>query len=80
MQCRVCYAPTTGKKYCSPKCEKKAWKLRNREKYLLGKRKYQFENKEKVREYNRIWADANPDKVKIYNASYKRRHNVEREA
>lgn len=68
--CRVCQKPTKRPKYCSDACQKKAWKLRNRDRYLAGKREYRGKNKSKSRGYLRLWRAANPDKVKQYRKKY----------
>lgn len=73
MKCKVCGKLTERPKYCSDKCQKKAWKLYNREKYLAGKRKYRRRKKTEILEYNRVWRKANPEKIKSYNL--KRRKN-----
>jgi hypothetical protein len=75
MKCKVCGEPTTRPKFCSDKCQKKAWKLYNRQDYLTGKLKYRREHKEQILEYKRLWRVANPEKVKSYNLDYKRRQN-----
>lgn len=53
IKCRVCGNPTNREKYCSDSCQRKAWKIRNRERYLLGKKLYRQKNKKKINEYNR---------------------------
>ena len=70
IKCRVCEKITNRRKYCSDACQKKAWKLRNREKYLLGKRKYRQKNKNKIKNYKELWETANPEKVKKYKRRY----------
>ena len=52
-KCVVCQKPTKRPKYCSDKCQKKAWKIEHREKYLEGKKAYRKSAKEKVNAYNR---------------------------
>jgi len=70
-KCRVCGELTNRRKYCSNACQKKAWKLRNREAYLIGKLKYRRKNKNKIKEYLKKWRKNNPEKVKKYKQDYK---------
>ena len=55
MNCEICGNPLNGKqtKYCGNPCEKKSYKLRDRKRYLDGKKEYREKNKDKILEYNR---------------------------
>jgi len=70
IKCKVCGTPTDRPKYCSDSCQRKAWKLRNRDKYLEGKKRYRDKNKKKIREYQKFWKTVNPEKVKKYRRNY----------
>lgn len=52
-KCNVCEKLTDRPKYCSHACQGKGWKIRDREKYLDGKRRYRRKNKEKILAYNK---------------------------
>lgn len=55
MKCIICDNPLKGKqeKYCGNPCEKRAYKLRDRKRYLEGKKKYREKNKDKILAYSR---------------------------
>jgi len=59
-KCQICASHLTGQqtKYCSTKCQTKAWKIKNRATYLAGKKQYAKNNREKIlaykREYNKL--------------------------
>jgi len=55
-KCPVC-GKSCVNKYCSNAHEKKAWKLRNREKYLLGKLKYRRTHKEQIKSYKKMYQE-----------------------
>lgn len=76
-KCKICGNLTNRPKFCSEKCQKKSWKLYNREKYLAGKRAYRKKHRKQIREYNRLWKAANSEKVKQYQKNYasKKRSN-----
>jgi 5-methylcytosine-specific restriction endonuclease McrA len=55
MNCIICLIPLCGKqrKFCSDKCQRKEWKVRNRAAYLAGKKAYRNRNIARIRDYNR---------------------------
>jgi hypothetical protein len=74
-----------AKKYCSRKCQSRAWctanhekskdikqkyNLLNPEKVRAAKLKYCLSNHEKVKESSRSWCKANPEKVRARYASW----------
>lgn len=65
-QCIICGKKLRGqqRRYCSEKCQKKSWKLKNRKKYLLGKKEHREENRLKTLRYLEGWKEDNPKKVK----------------
>jgi 5-methylcytosine-specific restriction endonuclease McrA len=57
MKCTICNNQLNGKQklYCSDICQKKAWKVNNRNKYLEGKKIYRLKNKNAILEYKRVY-------------------------
>lgn len=55
MRCIICEEPLSGRqnKFCSNKCQRKDWKINNREIYLAGKKEYRNKNKERLNAYNK---------------------------
>ena len=54
-KCKTCGKPTNRPKFCTDACQRKYWKLTNRERYLLGKKDYRDKHRGKILEYNKIY-------------------------
>lgn len=57
MKCTICGEILNNKRklYCSDSCQRKSWKIKNRETYLAGKKRYREQNKNKLLEYKRAY-------------------------
>ena len=75
------------KKYCSRKCYRRAYYLRNRDQHLqyvkdwrernpekakTSQRAYYLHNRDQILQYGRTWRDRNPERVRAYSRAYQK--------